>query len=119
LVQHGSNVKALTFNSANKYQPPKEVQLPFQQLRSLTKLWATDADLLNLTYTAYTAGATGSSSRTITSSSGSGNPLSALTSLAELGLSCGHVFGARGALQYLPALGASLTRLRLEHVSFR
>jgi hypothetical protein len=117
MVQHGSNLKALKLLSTASTQEPQEVQLPFQQLRSLTELWATDADLLSLPFAEHPAGATGSSSST--NSSGGGNPLSDLTSLAELFLHCSCVLGNPGALQYLPALGASLTRLRLECVSFR
>jgi hypothetical protein len=125
MLQHGSNLKALTFNRAGTchWQPPEnwqstQVQLPFQQLRSLTKLWATNADLLNLPFAvADPADATGSGSTTSTSSSGgSGNPLSALTSIAELSLQDSSVFSVSGALKYLPALGATLTRLRLEYV---
>jgi hypothetical protein len=112
MVQHGSNLKALELNYATIYQQ-QGVQLPFQQLHSLTKLWATNTDLLNWPSAVDPAGTTGSSSTTSTSS---GNPLTALTSLAELGLSCSRVLAVPGALQYLPAFGASLTRLQLEHV---
>jgi hypothetical protein len=112
MVQHGSNLKALTILSSEVLSQRQEVQLPFQQLHSLTKLWATDADLLNLPSTADPAGTTGSSS----SRSGSSSPLSALASLAELGLLRSSVLGDPGALQYLPALSASLTRLQLADV---
>jgi hypothetical protein len=121
MVQHGSSLKALTFNRTHTSRP-REAQLPFQQLRSLTKLWATNADLLNLPCAVDPAGATGSTSSTTSSSSSSsdsGNSLSALTSLAELGLSRSSVSDAPGALQYLPALGASLTRLQLAYVCSR
>jgi hypothetical protein len=115
LVQHGSSLTALTIRSTYTSPHNQGVQLPFQQLRSLRKLWATDACLFDLVFAADPAGAQGSSS----SSSDSGNPLSALTSLAELSLQRSLVLGEPGALHYLPALGASLTRLRLAHVSFR
>jgi hypothetical protein len=114
MVQHGSNLKALTLNRASTCNwQPTQVQLPFSLLRSLTRLSATDANLLNLPF----ADAAGSSSTTSTSSGRSDNPLSALISLAELGLQHSRVLGAPGALQYLSALGASLTRLRLAYVT--
>jgi hypothetical protein len=133
MVQHGSNLKEITLSRASSSDHwlegwgPQEVQLPFRQLSSLTKLWATNADLLDLPIATDPDGAAGSnSSSTVStsrsstttsssssSSSGSDNPLSALTRLAELGLSRSCVLGAPGALQFLPALGASLTRLRL------
>jgi hypothetical protein len=119
MLQHGSNVKALTTSRGEASAASAAVLLPFQQLRSLTKLCATNADLFDLPLAGGQSAATSSSSSSSSSSGGSGNSLTALTNLVELGLSGSSVFAVPGALPYLPALGASLTRLQLAWLSSR
>jgi hypothetical protein len=123
--RHGSRLRALQLTTRASGMLPHEVVLPFQQLQNLTQLWGTSAVICASNGDPAVTTAADTCSSSSSSSSTGDNPLSALTSLAELSLSYSSVRGAPGAprgsmqLQDLTVLGASLTSLRLAHVTSR